>query len=137
MMHNPGTEGRVQLAVVEEGGMRIVEGPPGEPVMTGVDDARVVVEACVSAATDKALLHPHNLTGAFFDLSSGEAGAILQRLRNYRVRLAIVCPAGSVRFSRRFGEVLAEERAGPYFRVFETRAEACRWLGRAAEPGGD
>jgi hypothetical protein len=31
----------------------------------------LVVEACLSADTDAALLYPRNLTGAFFDLSSG------------------------------------------------------------------
>jgi hypothetical protein len=78
------------------------------------------------------LLYSHNLPDAFFDLSSGQAGAILQKLRNYRVRLAVVCPPGSVQFSSRFGEVVAEERRGQYFNVFETRDEAREWLSRIA-----
>lgn len=80
-----------------------------------------------------ALLYGGNLTRGFFDLSSGEAGAVLQKLRNYGVRLAVVCPAGSVRFSSRFGELLAEERLGQHFAVLETREAARRWLGRAME----
>lgn len=41
-----------------------------------------------------ALLYAPNLT-AKFDLSSREAGAILQKLRDYRIRLAVVCPVVS------------------------------------------
>jgi len=61
-------------------------------------------------------------------LSSGEAGAILQKLRDYRIRLAVVCAPGSVRFSSRFGEMVAEESRGNYFRVFESREAAREWL---------
>jgi hypothetical protein len=44
------------------------------------------------------------------------------------VRLAVVCPPGLVSFSSRFGEMLAEERRGRHFRLFETRDEARDWL---------
>ena len=37
-----------------------------------------------------------NLNPAFFDLSSGDAGAVLQKLLNYDVRLAVVRAPGSV-----------------------------------------
>jgi len=77
----------MQVSVVEEGGMRLIEGEPHQPVMSRVDDAGQVVEACLSADIDAALLYPANLTPGFFDLSSGEAGAVLQKLRNYRIRL--------------------------------------------------
>lgn len=120
----------MELSVVEEGGIRLVEGRQDEQFMSGVDDAARVVEICISAGVDLALLYPANLTSGFFDLSSGEAGAVLQKLRNYRVRLAIVCAPGGVRLSNRFGEVVAEERRGRYFGLFETRVEAIAWLGQ-------
>jgi hypothetical protein len=119
----------VELSVVEECGVRVVEGRPNHSFMSGVDDAARLVEACWSAGVDSALLYPENLTIGFFDLSSGEAGAVLQKLRNYRIRLAVVCGPGSVRLSRRFGEMVAEERRGPYFGLFETRQAALEWLG--------
>lgn len=56
------------------------------------------------------------------------SGEILQKLRNYKIRLAVVCAPGRVQFSSRFGEMLAEERSGPYFGVFDTRADARAWL---------
>jgi GrpB-like predicted nucleotidyltransferase (UPF0157 family) len=119
------------LSLVEESGVRVVEGAPNEPLMTRVDDASRVIEACFSHRARLALLYASNLTERFFDLSSGDAGAILQKLRNYGVRLAVVCPPGSVQFSSRFGEMLAEEHRRRDFRVFETRAAAREWLSQS------
>jgi hypothetical protein len=117
------------LKVVEEGGLKLVEGEPNQPFMTSVDDSSLLLEACFSNQTRATLLYSENLPNAFFDLSSGQAGAILQHLRNYGVRLAVVCVPGTVRFSSRFGEKVAEERQGPYFGLFETRSAALEWLG--------
>jgi len=96
--------------------------------MRNVNDAGLVVEACFSGGVDSALLYAHNLTGEFFDLSSGEAGAILQKLRNYRIRVAVVCAPGSIRFSSRFSEMTVEESCGNYLRLFESRRAAQEWL---------
>lgn len=120
-----------ELRVVEEDGVQVVEGEPGEPLMASVDDAGRVIEACFTHRVDAALLYPENLTAGFFDLSSGQAGAILQKLRNYRVRLAVVCPPGGVQLSSRFGEMVAEEQKGRYFGLFETRRAAREWLGQS------
>lgn len=94
-----------QLTLAEEAGARFVEGPPGRQLMRSIDDAGLVVEACLSGNADSALLYAPNLTARFFDLSSGEAGVILQKLRNYRIRVA-------VRFSHRSNEIAAEESGG-------------------------
>jgi hypothetical protein len=61
-------------------------------------------------------------------VSSGDAGVILQKLRTYKIRLAVVCEPGRVRLSTRFGELLEQERRLPHFDVFETRAAAREWL---------
>jgi len=122
----------MDLVLVEDGGLRLLEGSPDERFMSDVEDASRLIGACFSAGADAAVLYPTNLTEAFFDLSSGQAGAILQKLRNYGMRLAVVCSPGAVHFSTRFGEVLAEERRGRFFGVFETRREAVDWLRRTA-----
>jgi hypothetical protein len=116
------------LAVVEEDGVKAVEGPPDEAFMSGVGDAIRLIEACASERVGSALLYADNLPAAFFDLSSGQAGEILQKLRNYGIRLAVVCPPGRVRFSSRFGAMVAEEQRGRDFGVFETREAARGWL---------
>jgi Domain of unknown function (DUF4180) len=118
----------MELTLVNESGVKVVEGLPEQAFMSSVQDIDRVIEACFSDGAKAALLYAANLTSAFFDLSSGEAGAVLQKLRNYRIRLAVVCPAGSVKFSSRFGEMLADERRGKHFGVFETRQAASEWL---------
>jgi len=68
------------------------------------------------------------MTPRFFDLSSGEAGVILQKLRTYRIRVALICPKESVRFSSHFPDLIAEENRLPYFRFFESIEPAREWL---------
>jgi hypothetical protein len=114
----------VPLTAVEEDGQCIVEGTPGHSLMRRPQDVTLILEACFSAGVRAALLYPENLTAGFFDLSSGEAGEILQKLRFFQVRLAIVCAPASVTFSSRFREILSDD-----LRVFETRDEARRWFG--------
>ena len=111
------------LTLIEEDGTGVVEGARGVSLMRRPQDATLVLEACFSAGVGAALLYPENLTRRFFDLSSGEAGDILDKLRRYQVRLAIVCEPGSVQFSNRFTEILSDD-----LRVFDTREAARQWL---------
>ena len=121
------------LKFVDESGVLAVEGAPGHSFLSSVDEARRIIEACYEHNVDAALLYAENMPDGFFDLSSRQAGEILQRLRNYRIRLGIVCsPQSRNLFSSRFGEMLAEEQRGRDFAVFETRDEAWEWL-RAEE----
>jgi hypothetical protein len=122
----------MELTVVEEAGVKVVEGAPDQTLMSKVADTDLLIEECMSGGVESVLLYAQNLTPAFFDLSSGEAGAILQKLRNYRIRLAVVCPPGAAQISSRFGEMADEERRGPHFGVFDTRDAAWEWLGRWA-----
>jgi hypothetical protein len=120
----------MQLTVADDAGVRFVEGPPGLPLMRRVEDSSIVLEACFSHRAGSALLYAPNLTERFFDLSSGEAGAILQKLRNYGIRLAVVCIPDTVQFSRMFGEMAAEESRTGYFQVFDSAPAAREWLSR-------
>jgi hypothetical protein len=119
------------LPVVDEGGAKFVEGSPDEHLLSGVADVDRVIEACFSERVLHVVLYPRNLPDTFFDLSSGVAGAILQKLRQYGIRSAVVCAPGEVRFSTRFKDMVAEERRGSHFGVFETREEALAWLSDA------
>jgi len=122
---------KLELEVVDEDGVTVVEGLPGQRLMSSVLDITGVIEAYLSARAAGVLLYASNLTPGFFDLSSTEAGAILQKLRNYRIRLAVVCPPGSVTFSSRFDEMVAEERRGRLFGLFDTRDAARDWVRRS------
>jgi hypothetical protein len=113
-------------------GQRFVEGAPGRRIMGRVADVTTVIEACFDNQARSLLLYPENLTERFFDLSSGEAGEILQKLRNYHIRLAVV-RTPSLRLSSRFGELMADEQRGSYFRLFDQRSAAEEWLVAAAQ----
>lgn len=116
------------LMPVEEAGVLAIEGPPGGAVLAAPADVDRLLEACFGADCDAALLHAANLPEAFFDLSSGAAGAMLQKLRLYGIRLAVVLEPGAGAASSRFGAMVAEERARRDFGVFASRAEARAWL---------
>jgi len=116
------------LTVSDQQGFRLVEGPQDLPLMRTSLDATIVIEACFSGKARAALLYASNLPSRFFDLSSGEAGEILQKFRQYRIRLAVVRPPGAVPFSSRFPELLAEESSKPYFGVFDSCEAAKKWL---------
>ena len=106
--------------------MSVMEPAPGGPLIRKADDVSGLVESCLSARAMAALLYPANLPERFFDLSSGEAGAILQKLRQYRIRMAVV--ADPAIFSTHFAEVEMEERRKGYFAVFASAEEGRAWL---------
>jgi hypothetical protein len=118
------------LSVVLEADFTLVEGRAGQRFMEKADDASRVVEACLSRRHRLGTPRHGEPARRVLRLSSRVAGEVLQKLRNYRVRLAVVCTPGTVRFSSRFGEMLAEERRLPHFGVFDTRDEAIAWLCR-------
>jgi hypothetical protein len=124
-------EGTLELTFVERPGLRFLEGSAERQLLHSMCDAELLVEACLSAGVDCALLYAANLTRGFFDLSSGEAGAILQELRNYRIRIAVVCVPGTAQLSSRFGELLAEEERSNEYQLFRSREVALAWLSGA------
>jgi hypothetical protein len=118
----------MDIRITTVDGRDIVEGAPGKQLLQSPDDVADVIVSCFEHGTQAVLLHAENLTEGFFDLSSGEAGAILQKLRNYRMRLAVVAPTDDVHQSSRFGEMVQEESKGGDFRLFEDRESAVAWL---------
>lgn len=105
----------------------VVEGPSGQPLLREARDINDVVGECFGAQATLALLYAENLPPSFFDVSSRQAGEILQKLRNYGLRLAVVVAPGTA-VSSRFHELQAAERRDGAFRIFDTRDAALAWL---------
>ncbi|MEQ1909454.1 MAG: DUF4180 domain-containing protein [Vicinamibacterales bacterium] len=124
----------VEWQTVEEAGIQFVECAACRSCMRVPQDVTLVLEACFAVPTRLALLYSSNLTPRFFDVSSREAGDILQKLRTYHVRAAVVREPGAPRPSRRFHELLEAERRDGHFDVFDDRGTAVAWLIGAA-PG--
>jgi hypothetical protein len=118
----------MDFTTLEQDGLTVLSGPPGQPLLRKVQDATLIVEACANHATRRVLLYAENLTPAFFDLSSREAGEILGKLRNYSVRLAVVYDPAITHFSTRWPDLMREENRLPYFHLFTDPAAAAAWL---------
>ena len=118
----------MSLQLVVRGEQKALEGRPGVRLIEFEEDVGDVIGECFEHKVGSVLLYADNLTERFFDLSSGEAGAILQKFRNYRIRVAVVVSPGGAQQSDRFREMVAEERKGDDFRVFDDREAALGWL---------
>jgi hypothetical protein len=90
-------------------------------------DPIAALVCCIEYGARALLYEGGALPAAFFDLSSGLAGELVQKLTNYGVRMAAVVPDLSVH-SPRFREFAREANNGQQFRFFATRQEAIDWL---------
>jgi hypothetical protein len=79
--------------------------------------------------TNLFLLEDTNLAHDFYDLTTGLAGEILQKISNYSSRLAIVGSFDMV-VSRRFRELMVESNKGSQVHFALSRDEAMSWLMR-------
>lgn len=93
--------------------------PPGDPV--------AAVVRCMEHGSRALLFGEGALPAAFFDLRSGVAGELVQKLVNYDVRMAAVVPDLALH-PVRFREFAREANQGRQFRFFATRQEAIAWL---------
>jgi hypothetical protein len=118
----------MRVQVVENGQNAVIVGTPAVRLMQTPDDVITLIETCFEHHVRAVVLHAENLTARFFDLSSGEAGEILQKLRNYRIRLAVVAAPDAVALSRPFQALMIEERQGRDFGIFADRPAAEAWL---------
>jgi hypothetical protein len=76
------------------------------------------------------LLAEEDLGPQFYDLRTGLAGELFQKVVNYRGRLAIVIRDASI-YGDRFSELAYEHRNHPAIRFFAERAPALQWLQRS------
>ena len=73
------------------------------------------------------LLTEHELSKDFFDLKSGIAGELFQKLENYHVRTALVVLNPAL-YGERFAELAREHRTHNRVRILPSPDEAMRWL---------
>jgi Domain of unknown function (DUF4180) len=105
---------------------------PGAPEFFEPDGAEPIAPVaalvhCIEHGARALLLDRDALPAAFFDLSTGVAGELVQKLTNYGIRMAAVVPDLSAH-SPRFREFAREANAGRQFRFFATREDAVAWL---------
>ncbi len=95
-------------------------------VLESEQDALDLAALCSENDTDTFLLDLENLDHRFYDLRTGLAGAVLQKLSNYRVKMAVIVPTDVIK--GRFGELALELNRGKQFGIFSSREDAENWL---------
>ena len=85
------------------------------------------VAACFERGAQALLLDRSALPPAFFDLRTGVAGELVQKLAQYGIRLACVVPDLGAQ-PERFQEFAREANRGGRARFCGTREEALGWL---------
>jgi hypothetical protein len=91
-------------------------------------DPAGVIQGCFDKGARRVLVDRAALPPAFFDLSSGVAGELVQKLVNYGVRAAFVVPEAGTH-SPRFQDFAREANRGKQLHFAATRAAAIEWLG--------
>jgi hypothetical protein len=97
------------------------------PQAAGAFDSTAVVAACIESGERNLLLDGGALPPEFFDLSTGVAGALVQKLTLYEIRMAGVVPDPSIH-SQSFQDFAREANHGRWFRFFPGREQAVAWL---------
>lgn len=95
--------------------------------VSSLQDALDIVSASHEHATDRVLLRAGQLPPEFFDLQTRFAGEFIQKLVNYRLRIAGVF-GEDLEAGERFREYLGEARRGRQFRSFTLEGKAVGWL---------
>lgn len=90
-------------------------------------DAGEWVGGCLERGVSGILAAAGALPPAFFELGTGVAGELVQKLANYRIRMAVVVPDLAER-PLRFREFAAEANRGRQLRFVASREEALAWL---------
>lgn len=80
----------MRIKIKKINGIAIAEVDSSSVVIREVQDALDLMADCYYQGASDIIIHRKNITPAFFDLSTGIAGEVLQKFSNYRVKLAIV-----------------------------------------------
>ncbi|MFB5065603.1 MAG: DUF4180 domain-containing protein [Candidatus Wallacebacter cryptica] len=89
-------------------------------------DALDIISQCFALETN-AVVFEGQLSENFLQLSTGVAGAVLQKFGNYNIRAAFVLQEDQD-MPLRFREMMTEQRAGNAFKIFDSMADATRWI---------
>ena len=104
----------------------------GTPRVTVHSVGDIVGALAESVSPEGLVLSEEDLGPDFYDLKTGLAGELFQKVVNYRGKVAIVIPDPGA-YGDRFSELAYEHRRHPSVRFFEDRAKALQWLDRSDE----
>ena len=107
-----------------EGRKILIAADAGIAIQSSGDVSRAI-GTCLG--TDGVILAETDLSPEFFDLRTGLAGELFQKLINYRIPVAIVLPDPDA-YGERFSELAREHSSHGIIRFVRTLNEATEWL---------
>jgi hypothetical protein len=118
----------MDINVIRIAEKQYIAGIPGKKLIQTEADVTRILELCYENDTNRVLLFAENFSDHFFDLSSGEAGMILQKFSVYFVKVAAVLSLDKLPHSHKFEEMATEANSGNQFRIFNDLQQAEQWL---------
>lgn len=115
----------MEVKIIKKNSKEFAECNPSEVIVSKEQDALDIMSNCSTARS--VLLYHDNFVPGFFDLSTGLAGAFMQKFVNYSMKLAVVVDMNRIK-SQRFKELILESKRSGAIRFFETRETAEEWL---------
>lgn len=117
----------MNYSVIEKNNQKYILCASAETPISKEQDALDLIGIGFGHEINRLLILREALAEEFFDLKTGLAGNILQKLINYQIKTALVI-TDSQKIKGRFKEFLAEANKGNSFRVFDNREAAEKWL---------
>lgn len=119
--------------VQELHGLTVLVCAPDGPVVRDDRDAADLVATALSERAELVLLPVSRLADEFFTLSTGIAGAVMQKFVNYRLRLAVIGDISEhLARSSALRDLVAESNRGRQLWLLSTRDDLEQRLARAA-----
>ncbi len=113
--------------VIEKNNRKYIDCFAAAPPIQNDQEALELIALCIENHTARLMINAEVLANDFFDLKTGVAGQILQKLVNYHIKTAFVI-IDEMRIKGRFKEMINESSRGNNFRVFANRDEAEKWI---------
>jgi hypothetical protein len=118
-------ESQIVPDVIRKSGIGYLHLPRGIALTSG--SVGELIGICLGEKVSCILAEEEHFSPDFFQLRSLEAGAILQKLCSYGIRLAAIVPPGR-QYPERFREMLVEETRGGHFGIFPDKQQAEEWF---------
>lgn len=96
-------------------------------VIASENDILDLIVFCGENDTHCVMFHQENLASDFFDLKTGLAGLLFQKLANYRLKAAVLVSLENIQ-NPRFKELIYECNRSQQIRFYEDRSLAEAWL---------
>jgi len=126
VLRHTGKMKQFEVRLIEKQGHKFIEAVGDKTLIEDEKDVVDLIGVCAEFHADRIMLHGEILSNRFFDLKSGQAGMILQKLVNYQIKTAAVLSRDQI--LGKFGEFVVETNRGHHFRVFFERRQAESWL---------